>query len=357
MSITSVDLTQEGTSLSGQGTKDGFINRNYTSHYRVKTTDPTTAVTDIERHFRITTSLPWYGRIWRWSSSAGNATDPYSICKKLDISHIPQSEGIFKVEANFEPIDTEDQKEKPDNDKGDKDPDPTKWREQVSVSYTQITVPVMFATFCGFTSGKFGNDPYVGTNALRVGRTYIPCNSALIPYDPLPECEVDIKVIRFTKNVPEFDSNRYDPWIGTVNADEVRIDKPQLKFKVKFSPLLGRIKQIGATSDFQNGVTFFRRELEIWVNPNGWRGRLADLGFAGRAQPGDVGFVSPGDLEHNPGRVEQVLFKDKDQFPMTSPVPLDGFGRPLRTDKTDEQVWTNWSYYLEQPWQPVVAEF
>lgn len=358
MTIESVDLTQEGTSLSGQGTKTGFINRNYTAHYRVKTDDATTAVLAIEKHFQNTKSLPWYGRIWRWSSDAGNATDATSICKKIDISHIPQSEGIFKVEANFEPVDIDGDKEKPNNDNGDKDPDPLQWREQVSVSYTQISMPAMWAVFHGFTTGPFANDPWVGTNALRIGRTYIPQNSALVPYDPLPEFELDIKVLRFVRNVPAFNSNDYDPWISTVNSDAVQIIKPHLNFQVQFSPLVARMKSINAQSDFQNGVTFFRREVEIWVHPNGWRGKLADVGFASRAlNAADDGFISPGDLENNPGRVEQILMKDKDQYPMTSPVALNGFGVPLRTDKNDRQIWGNWQYYDEREWQPVVAQF
>jgi hypothetical protein len=49
--------------------------------------------------------------------------------------------------------------------------------------------------------------------------------------------------------------------------------------------------------------------------------------------------------------------KDKDQYPMTSPVALNGFGVPLRTDKNDRQVWGNWQYYDEREWQPVVAQF
>lgn len=361
MTITSVELTQEGTSLSGQGRKDGFINRNYNAHYRVITTDPTTAALAIEAYFKRTTALPWYGRVWRWSSSAGNAIDATSICKKIEISHVPSSAGIFKVEALFEPVDEEDQKEKPDNEDGDKDPDPLKWREQVSVSYTQVTEPVMSAIFHGFSRGsrfERQQNEVRGTNALQRGKWYIPQNSALVPYDPLPEMEIDILVMRFVKNVPSWNTNIYQAWISTVNKDLVNINKPQLKFFAQIDPLMGRIKQIGAQSDFQNGVTFFRREIEIWVHPNGWRGRLADMGFAGRPKDAtDDGFVSPGDLEHNPGRVEQVLLKDGAGYPMTSPISLDGFGRPLRTDKPDEQVWTNWQYYNEREWQPIAAQF
>lgn len=363
MTITSVSLTQEGTGLTAAGKEGEFVKRTYNAHYRVITDDPTTSPAVVEDFFRNHPSyngspLPWFGRSWKWTSTtSGSDSDPSSICKKIDVGHIPGSAGIFKVEATFEPIDGEDNKEKPDNDKGDNTDDPLNWREQVSVNYTQITVPVWFATFRGFSTGFGGNTDMAGTNLMQIGRSYVPMNSALVPYDPLPEMELDIKVIRFTRNIAEFDSNNYDPWIGTVNSDAVVINKPNLKFKVQFGPLVARMKSISATSDFQNGVSFFRREVEIWVNPNGWRGRLLDQGFASRLSNTDDGFVSPGDLENQPWLVEQRLMKDQDDYPMTSPMPLDGFGRVLRTDQANNQVWTNWSWYDEKAWQPVAAQF
>jgi hypothetical protein len=355
--ILSVDLTQQGASLSGDG--DGTRQkRSYSANYIVKTDDPTTSTKAIEKHFKNNPPLPWYGRSWKWTGTAGNDSDPDSICKKFTVSHEPQSAGIFKVVAEFEPIDGDDKdKEKPSNsDSGDSSRDPLEWREQVSESTTQITIPVMFAIFRGFTSGQFGNDPYRGTNLMQVGRTYIPQASNLIPFDPLPEMELDIKVIRFTKNVPDWDSNAYDPWRSTVNEDAVVINKPNLKYRCGFSPYSARLKSISAQSDFQNGVSFFRREVEIWVNPNGWRGKLADMGMLCRPNDAaDEGFVSPGDIINNPGLIEQVVLKDGDDYPASQPIPLNGYGKPRRVGEPD--VYSNWSYYLERPWAPIANDF
>ncbi len=358
MTILSVGLTQQGTSLSGDGDSTRQ-KRSYSANYIVKTDSATNSVKEIEAHFRRTATLPWYGRSWKWTGTNGNDSDPESICKKLSIQHKPQSEGIFDVSAEFEPIDgNEKDKERPDNGDGDKTRDPLDWREQVSVNYTQITVPVMLATYRGATTGQFGNDPHPGTNFLIDGRTYTPCNSALVPFDPLPEMEIDIKVLRFTRNIPDFDSNLYDPWIGTVNSDAVNINKLNLKFKCSFSPLSARIKSISGTSEYQNGVSFYRREIEIWVHPNGWRGRLADMGFTGRQAAGDRGYVSPGELDPlnniNP-MPQQVILKDKEDYPFTQPQLLDGNGQALVAGA--QHVWLNWSYYLERPWAQIVPAF
>lgn len=359
MTITSVDLTQEGARLSGDGDGSKAPKRKYVAHYRVITDDPTTSPKAIETHFKTTTTLPWYGRPWKWTGATSTDRDPDSICKGIEVAHIPQSAGIFKVEASYEPVDGDDKdKEKPDNNNGDSTKDPLLWRDQLSISYTQITLPVMHAVFRGFTTGDLADEKFKGTNLLQVGKTYIPQNSALIPYVPLPEMEIDLKVIRITRNVASFDSNRYDPWISTVNTDPVNIIRRHLGMAVSIDPFCGRLKQISAQSDFQNGVAFVRREVEIWVNPRGWRGKLADMGRAGRPkQAGQTGFVSPGDLINKPLRTEQGAFKDQEDYPLGVDIPLDGFGAPKRSDNPATNIWTNWSYYDERAWAPIAAEF
>lgn len=358
MTILSVDLTQQGTTLSGDGDGDRQ-KRSYSANYIVKTDSATTSSKAIETHFKRTPSLPWYGRSWKWVGENGNDSDPDSICKKLSVSHKPQSEGIFEVTAQYEPKDGDQKdKEKPNNDDGGNSRDPLEWRESMSISYTQVTVPVMLATFRGFTTGANGDAPFAGINALQIGGTYVPQNSALVPYDPLPEKEIDLTVIRLTKNVAPFNGNAFDPWISTVNSEPFQILKPNLGMFINVGALKGRLKQVSASSDFQNGQAFVRREIEIWVHPLGWRGRLADMGHASRAlNEAEQGFVSPGDIINNPGLVEQITLKDSDDYPMTAPVLLDGRGKPLRSSDATNNVWTNWSYYEEKSWAPMVADF
>lgn len=353
MTISSVELKQEGTSLSGSGDDQDGLKRNYTANYRVVTDDPTTSPKAIEAHFKATTSLPWYGRSWKWNG-ATNDSDSEAICKKLEISHRPKSGGVFDVEATFEPKDgSEPNKEKPSNSPdGELTDDPLGWREQLTITYTQITEPVMWARFMGFTTGVNGNDPYRGLNAMQIGALMCPQGSNLVPFNPLPEKEIDLKVIRMTKNVPNFDSNAADRWVSSVNTDLVDFSRPNLGIALKVFPLTGRLKQIGATSEFQNGRAFVRREIEIWVHPRGWRGRLADMGLLTKPlDPADAGFVSPGDiLNRKPNRVEQTVPKDADDYPIGEPILLDGFGRPLRSNNPHRTIWSNWQYYDEKQW-------
>lgn len=358
MTIQSVALTQEGTSLASTGSDDTTVKRVYTAHYRVITDNATTSSKAIEKHFRATPSLAWFGRTWKWTGTGtANDNDPDSICKKLEVSHQPGSAGIFRVEATYEPRDSDKPKENPNNDDGTDTSDPLEWREQMSINYTQITEPVMWAIFHGFTTGPKGDILIPGTNALQRGLTYVPQNAALVPYDPLPEKEIDIKVIRMTSSVPLFDSNTYDAWISTVNDDPVFFIKRHLGMIVSIEPYKGRLKSVNATSDFQNGKAFVRREIEIWVNPNGWRGRLANLGHAVKPKPEDDGFVSPGDLVNKPAQAEQITAVDVNGLPMTAPLPLDSFGQLLRSKDKNKEVWTNWQYYDERRWTGTVDKW
>jgi len=360
VSITSVSLTQEGTSLAATGNDGELIKRVYTAHYRVITDNATTSSKSIEKHFKDTPTLPWFGRTWKWTGANGaaNDRDPESICKKIEVSHQPGSEGIFKVEATYEPVSGKTPKENPDNGDGDDTDDPLEWREQMTISYTQITEAVNWAIFHGFTTGQFANELFAGTNGLKRGLSYIPQNSALVPYDPLPEKEIDLKIIRMVKNIPFFDSNLYDPWISSVNTDPVHFLKRHLGMIVSVEPFQGRLKNINASSDFQNGKPFVRREIEIWVNPNGWRGRLPDIGHAAKPRDAnDTGFVSPGDLINKPAQSEVVTIRDVNEYPMTAPLKLDGFGRVLLTTNPHRAVWTNWQYYDERQWTGTVDKW
>jgi hypothetical protein len=356
MTISSVALTQEGTALAATGTDGEQVKRIYTAHYRVITDNSTTSTKSIEKHFKTTTTLPWFGRSWKWTgeNGAANDNDTEAICKKIEVSHQPGSSGIFKVEATFEPRDSDKQKEKPDDGDGDDTTDPLEWRQEMSISYSQITVPVMWAIFHGFTTGDRADVLIEGRRALQRGLTYIPQNSALVPYDPLPEMEIDLKVIRMVRNIPKFQSWDYDPWISSVNTDPVHIIKQHLGMWVSIEPYQGRIKGVSGSTAIENGKPFVRREVEIWVNPNGWRGRLADIGHAVQPEAEDTGFVSPGDLINKPAQAEQVTVRDVNEYPMTAPIKLDGFGRALRTADPHVSVWTNWQYYDERQWTGTV---
>lgn len=357
-----IDLTQEGSSLSGSGKEGAFVNRSYNSQYRVLTQDATVSAKLIEDHFRRTTSLPWYGRAWKWAQGTNTDKDIESICVSIDVKHEPQSTGKFMVECKFEPKNDKTEKEKPDNsDDGDDTNDPLAWRDQVNITYVQQSFPATKGIFRGFTQGSpflgQNDKPFAGTNKLRLGLTYVPCGSNLVPYDPLPEIEEQIKVIRFVRNIPEWDSAWSDPWIGIVNADAVTIIKKPIGFKVVIPALKGRIVSINGSSEFENGKSFWRREIEVHVHPRGWRGRYPDMGLVALPKDTDDGWVSPGDLINKPRQTEQISMKDDEGTPTPSPLLLDGFGRPLRVQDIDRTVWTNWQFYEELLWQPVANNF
>jgi hypothetical protein len=338
VAIESVTLTQAGADLSGEGNDPQDVQRSYTDHYVVKTDAATTSPREVEDHFKRTTTLPYYGRSWKWQHANGGSTgkDAESICSKFEVEYRTRSSGVFDVTAGFTPKDSGSKQQQPDL-KGEQTDDPNRWLEVIEVGGTQISIPAEAAIFRGFR-------PAVQNNKLEVGKEYPPCNSAMVPFDPPPEKLQDIEVIRLQKYVRSVDG--FGEWRGKINNDFFTIDKfANYAFKRVFAPYAVWMKEAGGVSERINGLPWFLRTIELWVKSDTWFTEYVDRGVHRRVAIGDPdgnGGVLSGSSSRITNQVRPLseVLKDEEGYPMTTPVLLNGNGQPLK-DLT-RPIWMKW---------------
>lgn len=345
MAVTSAEVFRSGISGNATGTDPGDVARTHRITYKFICDDTDDAPKQIYDYCRTHSELPWIGRTFKY----GNGTDTDSLCNGVNPMYVDGSAGHWLVDFNFEPLSEAIDQTAGITNEGKESNNPFDWRDEISVGFTQQSYVIERADFMGF----YGM-PNVNW-FLRVGKSYPPCNSALVPYDPGLEEENQIKVIRITKMVPNYDGDKVNPWIGTVNSGHVLINKPLYKFKEQFGPYIGYIKNISAEYDIHDGIKFYRLTTELWLNPFGWRRIVADKGLNRRQAVGDYKpdntQIDQGDIV--PGFAHRSVIKDLDDYPITEPVNFDGNGEPL--DPRKDPVWMIWRTKVERnfagyPW-------
>jgi hypothetical protein len=342
-------LASAGASGTITGKSPLSTRRSYTANYLFEVDNPLQGPAAIIAYFASNGALPWIGSPFAYGTEA----DAASLCKSIAPDRIAKS-NWFTVRVNFEPSE-EQSDEKPDED-GNLTDDPLEWREDIDVSFTQISIPVELATFRGHNAGG------VNGQAMRVralGSDGPIVNSAGVPFDPTYEKELDIKVVRFTRNVEEYDGAFANEWISAVNSDQVTIDKPKYKCKDTWGPLTARIKQISASFQMANGVRFWKQTTEVHVSPLGWRKLIVDRGLDRRQMAGDPGTelladgtpvaISASDIK--PGTPNHARIKGPDGYPIAEPVLLDGEGQPLQPDA--RPVYLEYQDYEEKAFAPL----
>lgn len=343
MSVQEVRLHFAGASGAATGSDPTKIQDSYTARYFVTCSSPSDSPDIVLAHFRGEYSLPWIGSIFAY----GNGGSTSAICKRITANHIPKSAGCYEVEAGFEPIDDPDSGQPPEQRpdvNGKSTDDPLKWAEEISIDSGTILATWEYATFYRAQNAPGGLSPL-----LRPGKFMHPMNSAGDLFDPPPDWEVDIDILRFTKYVPEFDGQRFGAFRGAVNTDAVRINKPDYKFKYEFGPLVGRFKLAGCAFGQTNGKKYYRRTCEIHINPFGWRKPLLDRGLNRRAAAGDRAadgsIISASEVDAWDVPVRPIT--DVEGFTVSQPVNLDGNGQPLAAHK--DPVYLEYGFYHETP--------
>lgn len=336
------EIKQIGASVSGgvAGKEAHKAKRSYSTTWWVKTKAPSVTATAIVEYFRRRGDLPYIGRGYAF----GGDRDASSLCNALDCNLVQNSGGIWILSAKYEPREGKDEDEGQDEN-GDKSGDPLTWRDELDVSFSQISIPAEGAIFHGSSAGgRRGSEMRV----RKKGQYGAIVNSAGMPFDPTIETEVDIKILRITKHVAEFDGEEANSWIGAVNTNQVRIHKPAYKYKDKWGPFTARVKNIGGSFQMANAIPYWKKTIEVHVSPLGWRHLILDRGTDRRQMAGDPdgkgGFISASDLKK--GDPEHAKITDQEGYPITAPVNLDGEGQPLAAD--GEAVWLEYQTYFER---------
>lgn len=335
MAVSEVKLAASTSGNMASGSNSSVpLTGNYTSRYLVKCDDPGDTPDVVLRHFLRSRSLPWIGRPYKF----GNGFDRLSVCRNIDVRMVDNSGGHFVADARFESLVQEEE----EDDKEQKDP--FRWHDEIEVSYTQQAVAVEKAKFLGFTGVS---NPY-----MPIKKELPLTNSALVPLDPPLEKELDIKVIRITKVVRNYDDQIADRFNGTINSDQVVINKPAYGFRTTIPSFNGRMKVIGGSFQIENGIKFWRQTIEVHVTPNplGWTSEVLDVGFDELYRSGDTlpgGGAVNATTTNNRGYLYNKIL-GRDGTPVTSPMLLNGKGKQLTPGA--QPVYGRWSIYKEVSW-------
>lgn len=353
MAVTDVRQISSGLSGSATGKNPARISDSYKSRYLVTCDDPTDSPDRVLAFFRGHSSfngvpLPWMGRIFRF----GNGGSTSSVCNSVVANYIQNSGGKYHVDAGHEPVEGGDEEDNPPQEGEDEDgkltDNPERWRDEISVGYTQISIPAESGIFRRFVGGAGDN------LVLKPGQTRAVTNSAGVPFDPLPEYEVEIKIIRITRYAVRYDNFLFRNFQGAVNSDNVVINKPKYRFTENIPQYCGRLK---LNNEFAiiNAIKIWRQTTEIYVNPLGWRRQIVDRGLDRRAMHGDPdgagGTLSTDDIGDRGDPYHRKIV-DADSYPIVEPVLLDGKGQPL--DPGLPPVFLEFSFYSERPFAGLV---
>lgn len=345
MAVTNSIMLGVGLSGSVKGKSPLSERRSFTAQWQITTAQTDTAETVIE-YFRGSGSHPYLGD----SYAFGSDSDAQSFCVSIDPRRVPQSLGTWIVSVEYEPTEGKDEPEERDDENGKKTDDPLLWHDEISIDYTQITIPAELAQFRGCNLGGLNGQPI--PPLLTIGRTIVPCNSAFVPFDPGIDMEVDVKIVRITKNVREYDGNRANGFIGCVNTDQVTINKRKYGYRDVWGPLTARIKNISGSFHLANRIPFWKETTEVHITPVGWRRLICDRGLSMILTPElprpDGSTVSSSDSDRN----TLVPVANQNGQPITEPVLFNGKGRPLNPF-TEVPVWLEYQLYAEIPFAPL----
>ena len=331
MAITDIRYGSDGSSGNGKGTDSGSSSFSYRATWKVKCDSASDQSDIIWTYLRTHTQfnavhLPWFGRTFKYASGR----DTSSVCREIDVDYVRRSEGWHEVTASYESLtgpSADDPKTMSLGVDGKKTDDPLKWLPEISTGWTSMSIPIEQAEFVGT------NPPGIPTPFLRPGRVSRVCNSAMTPFDPQPEEELAIKVIRITRNVNFYQGLLHDRVQGTVNRNVVAIAPINGNGFRHFVPAMhGWMKHFGADLAEENGKQFWRETKEVWIHPRAWVRDFLDHGLDELWVPGMVGHdgteYSAGDFPAN-RPWDHKRIKDEAGYPIAFPVNFDGSGHAL----------------------------
>ena len=343
MSVTTVKLSSQGATGSASGDDASKVTKSYQSNYIVTCSRSEDAPSTVLNYFATHSSLPWFGRTF----SFGNGFDATVKCKGVDAQYIEKSDGMFHVSCKFESIsgDKEEQQQQGQTPGGANKNDPTLWHDEIEFSFANVTEVAEEAIFRTFENA--GGNVYFKTDQKRA-----VTNSAGIPFDPPLEKDIAIRVIRISHNSKKCEAIKAARYLNAINNDSFTISKPAYGFSYPVGQYNAKIVSFNTSFAIENKVKYWRETIEVHNHPNGWRRRVLDQGThrgqsAGNGDLFDTGTaISPSD-EIAKNWTPYTAIKAPDGTPITTPVPLDGKGQPLKAGKP--HVYLVYSVEKEMP--------
>lgn len=335
MAVTEVILSSQGSSGEASGTDSGTVKASYQSTYRVKCSSAADTIDEVLHHFRVTSSLPWMGRRFKF----GNGFNASVLCKKVRVDQVENGDGRFLVSCAFESIDSSQDDNGGQQSNGQQTNNPLLFHDEISVGYQNISIPVEEAILYAFHPRPINNP------RLKKGYKGPIVNSLAKPYDTPLEKESRIKVVRITKHFQSYDDSLYDDYLEAINDDAFTIDKPQYNFRMTIPPFRARFGDVQSEFAITNGIKHYRTTIELLIikRQYGWMRLVPDMG-RDRGQFPEVDKDDFGNtITNNDTSVTRkqlsTPIKDKDGNPVQDPVLLDGNGQPLTKLPTVYMVW------------------
>lgn len=271
-------------SCDGEGRSESTEVRTYQCSVQLISDSPgQDTITEARAFLRANSKMPWYGREWNY----GTKRDPFATCRSVKIR---RNLNTFDVSATFS-SEAEKKDEKPDEE-GNPTDDPTKWRTELDIRYSQTAMAIDSAKFIGFSRP-------VNNNRLFPGRVGPIVNSAMQPLDVQHMKEVDTQTIRCTFYRAEWEQAEAQKFIGKVNSNPVLVLMPKLGFRANYPARTLKVREYGGRSEVANRKAFWSITIEVIYKPDGWLLEVLDTGFGTIVAPGEpklphrVGAIDP----------------------------------------------------------------
>ena len=348
MAVTLVKPSSMGSSGNASGTSGQTVKASYRASYRVTCSSAADTIDEVLKHFRITASLPWPGRRFKF----GNGFNASVLCNDVQADQVEKGDGQFIATCKFESLEPQEGSDGQTPD-GQQTENPLQFHDEIEVSYQSISIPVEKATL-------FGTDPLgINNPILQKGYQGPIINSAGKPYQTALEKEVRIKVLRITKYSAGYSDSIFEPYMDAINNDVFVINKPQYNFSMRVNIYRCKFGNIGSSFGLTNGIKFYRSTVELLITklPYGWLRLVPDMGRDRRQYPeldkDDFGNTISNDNVLVSRRQLSTSIKDENGFPVQDPVLLDGNGQPL--EKGKKPVFFIWHSEELKPFAPLAA--
>jgi hypothetical protein len=343
---------------SGEGTAGGdssdSVTRSFSVMWQAVSDNPLDEAKVVQDYFRDTVGLPWIGDPYQF----GNGQYAAALCTNVRPARQPGSD-VFNVTVDYEEPGSGGGESQADVDVVEFKRQPPLLRHDLIETGTMyITIPVREATFRGyFRPGNSDPDPAITNSWLNTSNGYRGpvINSALDPYDPEPEAEIPIDILRITRNVWPWNDALATTYKNTVNNADVTISKPDYGYTKIIKAFQGRIVDITGSFeiDLEYRQRYWRSVIEVHVNPLGWRLTMIDKGLRRRAKSGDTTdtgvSISSSTVSTTGPHLTHI--KDAAGTPIGTPVLFDGNGKPLIAGLTP--VLMKWEHYTEITWEGI----
>ena len=358
MAITAWKILKNGGTGEATGRDSTGNSRSFEAVYQLTSDSELDGPNTALNYFESTTGLPWYGDPYQ----VGNDQFADAVCVRIAPSRAGQS-NFFNVPVRWE---------EPGGG-GGSEPEavsvdlqavsPLFWHDQIELTETYISVPIRAATFRGYyrPHDLTSEDTSITNPHLNSGTGYRGpiVNSAVDPYDPEPEGEIPIEVLRITRNVWPWNDGLAKTFRNTVNNAAVTISKPDYGFEKIIDPFCGRIVSMGGAFevDLEYRVKYYRMTIEVHINPLGWRLVMIDKGLRRKALVGDETETG---VTINANTVNSKVpplthIKDPSGEKVYGPVLLDGTGKPAvgAGSLPAKPVLHKWEHYTEITWEGI----